>query len=448
MIIRRFVLILYNIMCGLLCLLPQVARGQTSASYQGEDQRVPYVRKQQGVSWPYMLWKGGMVRNERGDLYLSMANGVNDMAAFNFVDGYQLGPHLTLGKLRSDRSRWELEGTVRWAFSRDALVSRGALRWYSPVERDVMVEAYGGRYTDDFDRHPQMSATERELASVLFAWNHFKLLERREAGIRLHTPLVNDLTLDVQAGWEKRSQQENHRRTNVFGAHPQDNVPRIRSGNTATGLRLYDGLIDGEWVTASIGLTYRPHSKHVVYDDLYCATQSDYPTLSLHSDLGAGSYRFATLEVGVEQTIRWKPIARLSYQAAVGTMLDDGPTGLADWHHLDASSFWWQSSRRVTHFALLENYELSTDRWWAEAHAEFCSHRLLLNRLLPQPGLVAEYVQCHVAQVADRPTHWEVHYGIDLLDMLRLGVAVGGDGGTYRGTVFTMTFDVLEAARR
>lgn len=438
---------IYLYIISLLSLLPMVAEGQTSASYQGNNRSVPYVKMQRGHDWKYVLWKGGLLRSARGDLYMDMTDGINELAGFNFVDGYTLGPHLTFGKMQRDRSRWELEETVRWAFSREALIAKGALRWYSAVEKGIMLEAYGGRYSDDYDPAPLMSAAERELTSVLFAWNHFKLLERRDAGLRLVMPLNNDLSLDLKAGWEWRDPLENHRKTNLFGAHPQDNVPRTRKADTPSDLSLYEGPVKGELAKAGLELTYRPKSQHLVYDDLYCATQSDYPQVSLRADMGMGSWKFVALDLRVAQTLRWKPIAEFSYEVGAGTVWKKGDLGLADWHHFDASRFWWQGSRRVTHFALLDNYELSTDQRWAEAHAEFSSHRFLLNWLLPHPGLIAEYVQGHFVTVPDRPAHWEMHYGIDLLNVMRLGVALGGDNNTFRGAAFVMTLNLFELSK-
>ncbi len=127
-------------------------------------------------------------------------------------------------------------------------------------------------------------------------------------------------------------------------------------------------------------------------------------------------------------------------------MFRHGEVGLADWHHLDASRFWWQRSDGLTRFALLDNYELSSDRWWSEAHAEWSSEYMLLTQLVEMGGL-RETMQLHVAQVAGHQTHWEYQYGWDLLGQLRLGVNVGFNNLSWAGVAFGLTLNLQQVQK-
>lgn len=446
MIFSKHAHILYII--SLLSLLPMVAEGQTSASYQGNDTRMPVVKMHSGDSWLGMLWKGGMVRSERGDWFLSMPDGVNDLFSMDFVDGYSVGPKMTLGHFGTDRSRWELDECVRWAFSRRALMAKGALRWRSAVERATMLELYGGQYAENFDRDPALLRAQQDLAAGLFAWNHDKLLERTDAGLRVALPLNNDLTLRAEAGWERRRRLENHRRTNMFGAHPQSNDPRIRCGASADELTLYEGPVDGQLGRVGLQLEYTPQAKHYVFDDMTCQTGTHLAIFGLNAELGAGTWHFASLELNVRQTLSLGfENDILTYRAAAGGILKHGELGLADWHHLDASSFFWQRDNKLSRFVMLDPYELSTDEAWAEGHVEWNSGKMLLSRLAKQPGVLDDYVQLHAVKVAGRPLHYEAQYGLNLMKVMRLGVAVAWDDLHWRGAAFTMSLDVFEAAR-
>lgn len=448
MIIHRFAHLYYIVIASLLSLLPLVAEGQTSVSYQGSDKSVPAVKMCPSDGWKRMLWKGGQVRSARGDWYLKMPEGANGLFSMNFVDGYGIGPQATIGHFATNRSRWELYENVRWTFSREALIAKGALRWYSAVERSVMLEVYGGQYTEDFDHDPILPHTQQELAAALFAWNHSKLLERTDAGLRVAFPINNNLMFRAEAGWERRRQMENHRRTNSFGAHPQSNVPRIRSGNTARELTLYDGPVDGQLGRLGLQLEYTPQSKHYVFDDMTCRTASHLATVGFDAQLGAGSWHFASFDLHVRQSLSvGQGNDQLQYQASVGGILKHGEIGLADWHHFNASTFFWQSSNDITRFAMLDPYELSTDEIWAEAHAEWICGNMLLSRLAKQPGIVDEYVQLHAVKVPGHRAHLEAQYGVSLMRMMRLGLAVGWDNLTCRGVAFTLSLDVFKAAQ-
>lgn len=441
---------LYLYIISLLSLLPMVAEGQTSASYQGKDTSVPVVKMHPSDGWKRMLWNGGMVRTKRGDWYLKMPEGVNDLFAMNFVDGYGIGPQMTIGHFASDRSRWELAESVQWAFSRQALMAKGALRWYSAVERATMFEVYGGQFTEDFDRDPIMPRMHQDFAAALFGWNHNKLLERTDAGLRMALPFNNDLMLRAEAGWERRRRMENHRKTNSFGAHPQSNIPRLRDGQSARELTYYDGPVDGQLGRVGLQLEYTAQAKHYVFDDMTCSTGSHLATIGLDAELGAGSWHFASLGLNVSQTV---PIGepqgngRFTYRLSGGGILKHGELGLADWHHFDASTFFWQSSNKLTRFALLDPYELSTDETWIEAHTEWFSGKMLLSRLAKEPGVVDEYVQLHAVKVPGHRAHMEAEYGLSLMQVMRLGVTVGWDNLTCRGVAFTLSFDVFKAAQ-
>ena len=404
---------------------------------------VPMVRRKTGVQWWKMLWEGGMVRPDTGCWYMMMPDGLSDLAVMNYVDGYSVGPHARVGYISPQRQRWELEETVRYACSRHVWMVKGALRWYSPIEQGVMVELYGGQHSEDFDHNPTMDMSQSLLATGLCGWNHYKLLERTDAGLRMTLPLSGSLTLHGYAGWERRRTLENHRRTNSFGAHPQSNIPRIRDGKAASTLRLYDGPVDGALALAGLQLDWQPQQQVYVYDDMTSWTQSACPTVTLCADAGMGDWHYLSLEARVRQDIATgRYDDKVSYQVSGGGIIKDGTIGLADWHHADASTFWWQRMGQLTRFAMLDNYELSTDRSWIEAHAEWLSGRMLLSQLTRSSDLMQEYVQAHVIKVPSHRVHCELQYGIVLVRTWRLGVAAGMDGTKWHSLRFTMALDI------
>lgn len=437
--------LIYIIMYSLLSLLPVVADGQTNASIPSDQPMRPRVLQKQGAPWWQTLYQGGMSR--AGQWYVDIPDGLGDFIVMNFVDGYSYGPHATFGYIASDRSRWELEETVRWASAREVWMAKGALRWLSPAELGIIAEVYGGRHTEDFDRHPSMPTSHSLMATGLFGWNHYKLLERSDAGVRLDFPLGGAIDLKLQAGWERRKAMSNHKRTNVFGAHAQSNEPRLRDGRTASREVLYDGPVDGELALLSAEVNVQGGRRLYVYDDMTSRLESAYPLFSLRADAGMGRWHYLSLDLSVRQDVAM-PLSsdRLQYMVSGGAIFRHGEIGLADWHHFDASCFWWQDKPQLTRFVMLDNYELSTDSRWLEGHAEWSSgSSMLLTRAVRNPGLVREYLQLHAVKVPTHRVHCELQYGIEFVQTLRLGVAVGFDGKTCRGAAFTMSLDIQSA---
>ena len=448
------------LLCCLLGWLPLAAAGQTSA---------PFVAKHQGVEWYQMLMDGGMYReytdaiDQHCGWYIAMPNGMSDILSMNYVDGYSFGLHSTIGRMQLDRSRWELEETVRWASGRQTMVGKGALRYVWPVEYESFVELYGGQHLEDFDPDPAMPMSQSLLASGICGWNHYKLYERTSAGFRFSTPLAPGLKMSANVGWERRRRKENTKERNAFGAHAQSNDPRVGISYSvknlwssllniktlSDSLILYDGPIDATLAKASLRFDYTPRRSLMVMDDMTVRESVQSPTISLLIDMGIGknrdadNFRFLTLDARVSQAVACSRLTdQFLYAASMGVLLNDGNVGLADMHHFDASRFWWQRQQSVTRFALLDNYELSTYKQWAESHAEWNTTRMLLTRLWQPTEEWREFLQLHAVAVANHRLHYEAQYGWDLARVLRVGVSVGFDDFTYRGAGVTMVIDL------
>ena len=434
------------IICSLLFLLPVVVEGQTTVLSENPAGRLPRVRLKQGTKWYRMLYDGGMTRTASGMWYMEIPQGINDLTAMNFVDGYSFGPHAIAGYMSARRHRFEVEETLRWAVSREALLAKGAMRWYSPVEQATMIEIHGGRHTEDIDHDPTMPMSQSLLATGIFGWNHYKLLERTDVGLRVAFPIGNDFDVKAHVAWERRREMENHKLTTIFGTHGQDNVPRLRVGKSASELKLYDGEIDGDMALLNLEFNYQFGQQHVVFDDMTCLSHSTYPRFTLLTDLGMGKWHFASFELRISQDIRLtRGEDQLSYLIGGGGIFKHGDLSLTDWHHLDASRFWWQKDNALSRFVMLDNYELSTDHSWMESHAMWSSDRMLLTWLTRNGMFLKEYVQAHIVKVHTHRAHWELQYGIDLLRIWKFGVAVGFDNMTCRGAAFTMSLDISVA---
>ena len=82
-------------------------------------------------------------------------------------------------------------------------------------------------------------------------------------------------------------------------------------------------------------------------------------------------------------------------------------------HHFDASAFALQTKPNIALFSLLDNYELSTSKPWVEAHAEWTN--------------LLWYAQAHAVKVVGRQMHNELSGGMNLLNLMRVGVTIGLD---------------------
>ncbi len=477
-------------LCGLLSTPQLVAEEQAFSVSDASD---VVVRPYRSKGWGNLLWKGGMIRTRgvdgqrTGSHYLNLAPGTSSLLRMDFVNGVTIGPEVTLGYVTEKQSRWELSANVEYAASRHAWMGEGALRYIFPPAHDSWVELFGGRRTTDYDPDPLLSNSQRQIAAGLFAWNGGKLYEAARFGLKMHRWLTRDLVVEGAFWHEARYEMTNHRRTSLFGKKPENNVPRCDIGQdpmiyySGYYYGYYSGygggyveysspddydFYDSDWTNspllhwqedhlcrADLTFEYTPHRVLAIADDLHSEAKSTAPTLrlalktawdnralllggqptdyasSISSD-DDSRLRFVSTDFSIGQTIV-RDVHQVAYFASAGLFAVANNVGLQDCRHFDASHFPWvdDMNRSLTWFALLTNYEFSTDGAWLEAHGEY------MRRYLG--GEIGQYVQLHGVSISDL-AHIEASYGWQLAKSLRLGVSFGfdhsaDDGLSYDG---------------
>ena len=150
---------------SLLFALPLALRGQAELPTQPETTSRVVLPRKEGVPWTQMLYTGGMVRFD--DWFVKMRLGLADMTSMDYVNGISLGPRATIGRVLPDYSRIELDENVRWAFSREQLMARFALRYVFRPEMFGFAEVFGGKATIDYNRYPAMGEAQKSLQVCL-----------------------------------------------------------------------------------------------------------------------------------------------------------------------------------------------------------------------------------------------------------------------------------------
>lgn len=443
----------YISIASLLFALPLAMLGQTSASWMAEQKR--HLPKYESEGWGKLVLQGGVLRTRDGQnadrrtgrYYLRVPYGLASLLNMDYVNGYSVGPQLTLGYVDNQYGRWEVDVHAKYATSRHAWMYQSALRYVLPPEYLGSVEVFAQRFTTDFDADALMPRRYQLLASGVFGWNGFKLYQNQSVGLRGQYAVAGDWQLGGALWYEDRLQLENHRKRNLFGMVGQDNYPRVR-GHRPEEVVVSDPLLNwgsDHLMRAQVELSYCPGRKLLVLDDMHVQAQQMAPTVTLRAEGGwdDAQYRFLSLEGRVTQRMLALPSRTdwLSYYGAAGWFPCRKEVQLADWKHFDASHYLWQTQGSLTWFALLTNYELSTQRAWVELHGEWLSEGMLLGRLA-SAGWLREYVQAHGLAVQEHRPHAEFAYGLELVQQIRLGVCAGFDGSTFDGWALQLIWDL------
>lgn len=393
------------ILLGLLSALPLALRGQADLPlHRGDD-------------WQTLSARGGIWRN--GEYFVRSYEGLGEFVMMDYVNGFALGPSVTVGKVLKDYSRLELDTDIKWAFSREKLMAKAAARYIFAPQYNGFLEVFGGKFTNDFDRYPVLDNSLRSTAVSLFGWSHFKLYEQTTFGTRLYGALGPYWQITGLLAWEKRKQLETHRKTNVFGKDAVENVPYVQK-------QRMENFGVNKILRLDFQLDYVPGRKIMVVDDMTAYAQSSEPTFSLRQTSGFNhGLEFLSLELSVlGQHQGWKRNEQIAYYASTGFFPVKKRVMLMDMRHFDASSFSLTRGFGLTQFSLLDNYELSTGKSWIEGHAEWNN------------GLF--YGQVHAVKVPDCQAHEELSAGVSFMNFFRIGLSVGFDDAKYDGVAFNL----------
>ncbi len=377
---------------------------------------------------------GGMYR--RGDGYVILDEGLGCLADFNYVEGLQLGPQLTVGHMTASGARWEVSPLVRYGLSSHAWSGALEVRRDAPVASELWWAVGGGEVTEDFNSEAYLRRGQRALAQSIFGWRHPKFYRRTYAQLRGGWAAGRDWLWTAGATWSRRRQLWNARHRSFLGSWVADNRPLVQ------GQALGD-FASTEALELQLRAAYTPRRRVVVVNDRRALSLSDSPTLTAgvtvvsrvpeaHRSLSA-CRRHERWELGVEQVRRLASGYELSYRAEVGLHTGRRDSLLMDWKHFEASRFGWQAREEVTWFTLLDDYALSTDRAWALACGRLAGTHVLLPASWGLPPEVEERLGLRLLRVQGRPLHSEVEYAWAIRGVTQLGVSVGWSDGRYAG---------------
>lgn len=378
-----------------------------------------------------------------GNHYMRLEESLEGWMDGNFMEGNLIGPDMLLGYVDRNYGRWEIDIDAKWSLEQKEWSGIETLRYILPPQKHSWIEVFGGRKVLDYDDEPFMSYPHMSYVSSMFGWHTAKLLMRTVAGVRTNFAASGDMQVGIGLWYEYRQREWAKTRKGIEQSHKYSNVPDIRGHNTKDWMN--DPLLawdDEKLIRLDVRLEYTPGRTLYIMDDMTTIQKSPYPTFGLKlktafdHDMAKGlkSMHYASIDLSIHHETQWKTIGQeWRYEAHAGWFPLRRKVNVADMRHFDASHFMWQDEDPLTWFSLLKNYELSTDREWAEAHGEFSSDEMLLTRLLRGDHTLREYVQLHAAKITGQPVHSEVSYGLDLSRMIRLGASVGFDGSEYDG---------------
>ncbi|MEN6618721.1 MAG: DUF5686 family protein [Rikenellaceae bacterium] len=364
---------------------------------------------------------------------------------FNFVDGYQIGQIITF-EYRADKEH-SLTITPSAYYSTE----RERLLWQTDITGSYLPMRGGkfkfsaGSTSADISSDPGTNRFVNSLSSFLYGYSPVKLLSKEYLELSNSIEIANGLRGDFLISFQKRKYLNNGSVKSIFGKVPDPNFPQ----NT-----YLPPLTNHSALLFSAGVTYTPKYFYRVSKGRKKYVHSAYPTFMLKLTVAPGeekqtSSRFASLELGANQSIKLNIYSKIKYSLSAGTFINKERLFLPDFKHFRANDIMLSEDDFDKNFLLLDNYTLSTPEGWVQGLINYNSEYILFKYLpFINTPLVNESLHLHTLWLTELGYHHtELGYSIGINDVARIGVFAGFRDFRYKSAGFRIAIPLLKSIR-
>ena len=370
---------------------------------------------------------------------------------FNTVQGWNTDVTVSYRQRtgENERNYWRVFSNIDYGLSEDRFrFSGGFEKKFNNFEKPFLSIKGGTKAEQINDREP-ISPLLNSVTTIFFERNYMKLYEKSFASIGYGQDVFPGIRLFGEMGWENRKPLTNHTDHVII-----DWEDREYTSNNPLEPQNFGSLPFEEHSVfkSKLFADITFEQKYMTYPDgRYNVSNSKYPKLKLAWEKGFGGsesrYNYDQFKVQVRQDLGLGNKGQLSYLANAGLFLNAEEISLVDYQHFDANQTRIGFGSYVGKFNLMPYYEFSTNKNYAELHAEYDFQGWALGKLpLINKLNFNLIVGAHRLITEDRNPYSEYSIGVDNLGFgkyrfLRLDYVVSDFGGERNGAfVFGLKF--------
>ncbi|SHG07267.1 CarboxypepD_reg-like domain-containing protein [Salegentibacter echinorum] len=295
---------------------------------------------------------------------------------FNTVQGWNISSNISFRQNPEDENSpafWRIFAKPTYGFSDDRFRLTGGFQKRFNTRSKAFLSVSGGVETKQVNDNKPISERINDITSLFFERNYLKLYERSFAKIAYQQEFFNGVFLIGNLVYEDRNALVNHT--------DQVITPNKHVSYTANNpLQPYNSgsllFKDHQLFKLDLRARIRFGQKYMSYPNRkYTINTDKYPTLYLGYEkaLGAneGRYNFDQFNVAIRQDISFGNKGEFGYNLNAGTFLNAKEIAFVDYKHFAGNQTRIGNGMNyLQRFNLLPYYALSTNKTYAEAHAE------------------------------------------------------------------------------
>ncbi|MCH4823561.1 DUF5686 and carboxypeptidase regulatory-like domain-containing protein [Gramella lutea] len=371
--------------------------------------------------------------------------------AFNTVQGWNTNIDIgyTQRQGEDQENYWKISSNLSYGLSEDRFRINGRFEKKFNNYSKPYLRIEGGVSTEQINHREPISRLLNNATTIFFERNYLKLYEKSFIGAAYAQEITNGVRLFNEISWENRQALVNntdHVFINWDERNYTSNNP-LEPDNLGSKPFEEHSLFKLNFIAdISFGQKYMtyPNGKYNIEDPKY-------PNLKLGWEKGFGGserkYNYDQFKAEVSQTLKFGNKGELKYLINGGIFSNADDISLVDYRHFDGNQTRIGFGSYVGKFNLMPYYEFSTNKNYAEFHAEHDFQGWALGKLPLINKLNFNLILgAHRLTTADRNPYSEYSVGIDNLGFgkyrfLRLDYVVSDFGGRRDGAfIFGLKF--------
>ncbi len=387
----------------------------------------PYLDSIDRENNKFKVWDiigGYSYQNSHKDYRFSINSPITQIS-FNTVQGWNGNLGLNFTKQYDDYKRYlSINTTLNYGEADDRLRGTGSIRYKFNNKNKRFLSLSGGVKTQQFNEYHPISRLENAVSTLFFEDNYMKLYDKSYAQVGFSQELFNGLRLNSGVSYERRKALFNNTDYTLINEGGDRYTSNNPISEIAYGIAPFD---THNIVKLNVNTTINFAQDYLSYPDgKYNMPSNKYPTLSLGYEKGFGAtnadYDFDQFKARLRQRLTLGNKGTFRYNLSGGTFRDADDIAFMDYHHFNGNQTNVKlNGSHLYSFKNLPYYELSTNKSYAEFHAEHNFSGYILNKIPLLSKLNFNLIiGANAAITQDNKPYSEFSIGIDNLGFGKL----------------------------
>nr|WP_321450564.1 DUF5686 and carboxypeptidase regulatory-like domain-containing protein [uncultured Carboxylicivirga sp.] len=353
---------------------------------------------------------------------------------FNTVDGWSYQQGFNLNYKVDSVHNFYMRPTIKYAFNRKKVLwSNYASYSFAPMKRANIGLGFG-QVSKDFNSKYGIDRTLNAISALFFKDHYMKLYQDDYLFVNHGIDLKQGLRLNVSASYHYYHQLENSTNWSVLD-QSENYTPNIPPNPTLSA----DNLRDQKDVHFTADLEYTPKLHYRVYKGRKYNAGSRYPTFNLGYQRGVrgvldSESDYELIKASVRQSKSWGIFNEFKWQAGGGYFTNSKQIHFSQFQHFNTNEIPISFKTWDNAFNLLDDYSVSTNKWYAQGSVAYTSPYLFL-KFLPWVSnrLWLENLYASYLTTPDFKNYTEFGYGVSQIFLMgSVGTFVGFEDGKYQ----------------